>query len=194
MTASALKDKLQTDIKNALKSGNAQKRLVLSLILSSVKSRELDKRTKLSKTESDVSKLEGMSQLTDEEVLEVILSEVKKRKESIESYEKGGREELAQKERDELSVLMEYMPEQMTEDEIRSEVRKAIAELGVFGLKDMGKVIGFVMAKVKGKADGQLVSKIVKGELTDYTNQIPGFKPKVPTCDVKNLQHRKSAL
>lgn len=160
-----LKDWLQADIKDALKSGNAQKRLTLSLVLSSIKSRELDKRTKLSKTESDTSKLEEMSRLTDEEIIEVLSSEIKKRKEAIEQYEKGGREELAQKERDELNILMEYMPEQMSEEAVREEVRKSISELGASGLKDMGKVIGAVMSKVKGKADGQTVSRIVKEEL-----------------------------
>jgi len=161
-----LKEKLQTDVKDALKSGNAEKRMVLSLVLSAIKSKELDKRGKLSKTGTDVSKLEEESKLNNDEVLEVIASEVKKRKEAIDQYQKGGREELAQKERDELNILMGYMPEQMSEEEITIEVGSAISQLGASGSKDMGRVIGAVMARVKGKADGQTVSRLVKEGLS----------------------------
>ena len=114
-----LKEKISEDIKSALKSGNANKRLVLSLLQSAIKNKELQKRAKSGKAE----------ELNDEEVMEAIASEAKKRKESIEVYEKGGREALAQKERDELNILMQYMPEQMSEDEIRTEVKKAIVEI-----------------------------------------------------------------
>jgi len=144
-----LKEKLQNDMKEAMKAGDALRRMVLSLVLSAVKNKEIEKRSKL----------------TDEEIIDAISSEVKKRKESIESYEKGGREELAQKERDELKVLMEYMPEQMSEDEIRTEAKKAIAETGAKEIKEMGKVLGVLMPNLKGRADGQTVSRIVKEEL-----------------------------
>jgi len=161
-----LKEKLQQDVKDALKSGNAEKRMVLGLVLSAVKSRELDKRGKLSKTEPDAVKLEETSRLNDEEIVEVLSSEIKKRRDSIEQYQKGGRPELAEKEQSELNMLMAYMPEQMSEEEIRAEVKKAVEATGTSGLKDMGKVIGAVMAKIKGKADGQVVSRIVKEELS----------------------------
>src|SRR3989344_2554318 len=95
-----LKEKLQADIKDALKSGNAQKRLVLSLVMSAIKSKELEKRGRLVKS-GEAEGLEEKSYLTDEEIIEALSSEIKKRKDSIEQYEKGGREELAQKERDE---------------------------------------------------------------------------------------------
>lgn len=151
-----LKDKIQSDMKEAMKAGNATKRLVLSLLQSAIKNRELQKRAKSGKAE----------ELNDEEIMDVISSEAKKRKESIESYEKAGREELAQKERDELNILMEYMPEQMSEDEIRAEAKKAIAETGAKDIKEMGKVLAALMPKLKGKADGQTVSRIVKEELS----------------------------
>ncbi len=160
-----LKDKLQQDMKDALKSGDAQKRMTLGMVLSAVKGRELDKRSKLSKSGIEIANLEEQSKLNDEEIIEVLSSEIKKRKEAIEQFQKGGREELAQKEMEELSMLMEYMPAQMSEAEVMAEVKKAIAETGASGPKDMGKVIGAVMARVKGKADGQLVSKLVKDEL-----------------------------
>ncbi len=161
-----LKEKLSSDVKEALKSGNSEKRMVLSLVLSAIKTRELEKRTKLSKSQPDATKLEEESKINDEEIIEVLSSEMKKRRDSIEQYEKGGRPELAAKEKAEIDILMTYMPEQMSEDDIRAEVRKAISQTGASSPKDMGKVIGAVMAKVKGKADGQLVSKLVKEELS----------------------------
>lgn len=158
-----LKEKLQADMKEAMRAGNVAKRMVLSLLQSAIKNKELQKRAKSGKEE----------ELNDEEIMDVISSEAKKRKESVESYEKGGREELAQKERDELSILMEYMPEQMPEDEIRTEAKKAIVEIrstgsgqaGAKDIKEMGKVLGALMPKVKGRADGTTVSRIVREEL-----------------------------
>jgi uncharacterized protein YqeY len=150
-----LKEKINNDIKEALKSGNRAKRLVLSLLQSAIKNRELQKRVKTGKEET----------LNDEEIIEVIVSEVKKRKESIENYERGGREELAQKEKEELNVLMEYMPEQMSESRLREEVKRMINEIGAKDIKEIGKVLGVLMPKLKGKADGQIISRIVKEEL-----------------------------
>ena len=161
-----LKEKIQFDMKEAMKSGNAVKRMVLSLLQSAVKNKELEKRAKFSKISSEANKLEELSRMSDEEVVDVTLSEAKKRKESIESYEKAGRDELAKKEKDELAILMEYLPEQMSEDEIRSEAKKAIDGTGAKDIKEMGKVLGVLMSKVKGRADGQTVSRIVKDELS----------------------------
>src|SRR3990167_8280017 len=149
-----LKEKLQNDMKEAMKAGDALRRMVLSLVLSAVKNKEIEKR----------------SELTDEEIIDAISSEAKKRKESIESYEKGGREELAQKERNELNILMEYMPEQISENEIRIEAKKAIAKTGAKDIKEMGKVLGALMPKMKGKADGQTVSRIVREEIEKLRN------------------------
>ena len=161
-----LKESLQQDMKDAMKSGNAVKRMVLSLVQSAVKNKELEKRAKFSKAGAEADKLEELSRMSDEEIMDVILSEAKKRKESIESYEKAGRDELAKKEKDELAILMEYLPEQMSEDEIREEVKKAIEATGAKDIKEMGKVLGVLMSKIKGRADGQTVSRIVKEELS----------------------------
>lgn len=161
-----LREKLQQDVKDALKSGNSEKRVLLGMVLSAIKNKEFEKRTKLSKTETNTQKLETGSQLNDEEIIEVLSSEIKKRKEAAESFTKGGRQELAEKEEKELAVLMSYMPEQMSEDAIRDIVKKTLADLGLKDIKDMGKAIGAVMAKVKGKADGTMVSRIVKEELS----------------------------
>ena len=160
-----LKEKLQQDVKDALKAGDSEKRVLLGMVMSAIKNREFEKRSKLSKTETDITKLEEGSQLNDEEITEVLSSEIKKRKEAAESFAKGGRQDLAEKEEKESAILMGYMPEQMSEDEIRDIVKKTLAELGLKNIKDMGRAIGAIMAQVKGKADGTMVSRIVKEEL-----------------------------
>ena len=157
-----LKDQLQKELNDALKSGNQLKRSVLSLLLTAIKNRELAKRQKLSKTVSGIEELEKQSQLTDEEILEVIAGEAKKRKEAIEQFQAGGREDLAQKEKSEMNILASYLPEQASEEEVRAEVKRVITELNAQGLKDMGKVIGAVMSKFKGRVEGEKVSKIAK--------------------------------
>lgn len=161
---SELKMRLQEDAKHALKSGEQIKRLVLSMLLTFIHNKEIEKRTKLSK-EGIVANLERVSELTDEEIILSIFSEVKKRKEAIEMFKKGNREELAVKEKDELSILESYLPEQLSEDKVRDIVRKIIVETGAKDIKEMGKIIGAVMGKTRGQADGQMVSKIVKEEL-----------------------------
>lgn len=157
-----LKERIQKELNESLKAGEQLKRLVLGMLATAIKNRELAKRTRLSKTISDVSELEKQSQLNDDEVLEVLASEVKKRKEAVEQFKVGGRDELAQKEKSEMDILLSYLPEQVSEDEVRAEVKKIISELGAQGPKDMGKVIGSAMSKFKGRVDGSTVSKIVK--------------------------------
>lgn len=143
-----LKERLTQDLKDALKSGDSKRRTILGMAMSAIKNKEIEKR----------------SELNDEEIVSVIATEIKKRKDSIEQYQKGGRPELAEGERKEAEMLMAYMPEQMSEEDVRVEVRKAIKEMGLPA--QAGKVIGVVMAKVKGKTDGQVVSRLVKEEIT----------------------------
>ncbi|MEK7589268.1 MAG: GatB/YqeY domain-containing protein [Patescibacteria group bacterium] len=157
-----LKERLLSDVKEALKAGDSKKRTVLNSLLSAIKNRELEKRSKLSKAGA-TNDLENASLINDEEAIEVISSEIKKRREAIETYAQAGRPELAAQEQEELAVLIQYMPEQISDDAIRAEVKKVIAEMGLPA--QAGKVIGAVMPKVKGRADGQAVSRIVKEEL-----------------------------
>src|SRR3989338_1478628 len=145
-----LKEKLQQEMKDALKSGDSQKRTLLSMVLSALKNKEIDKK----------------GELAEEDVIAVIASEIKKRKDAMEQFEKGGRPELADGERKEAEMLMAYMPEQMSEEDVRNEVKKSISETGAKDIKEMGKVLGLLMPKVKGKADGQTVSRMVKEELS----------------------------
>ncbi len=135
------------------------------MAMNAIKNKELEKRQKLSKTIDDPVELDKQSLLDDEEIIEVIGSEIKRRKDSITSYKDGGRPELAEQEEREATILVKYMPEQLSEEEIEKEVKNTISEVGASSIKDMGKVIGAVMSKIKGKADGQVVSQIVKKEL-----------------------------
>lgn len=160
-----IKDKIKEDIKKAMQEKDELKLSVLRMVSSAVFNKEKDNRAKLSKAGEEESKLDEMSKLTEEEVIEVVSSEVKKRKDSIEQYKKGGRSDLAENEKKELEILMEYMPEQMGEDEIRKIVKEKIEELGISGPQETGKLMGAVMPQLKGKTDGNIVGKIVQKEL-----------------------------
>lgn len=149
-----------------MKAGDQLKRMVLGTLISAIKNKELNKRGPLSQTITDPVKLEEACQLSDEEVLEVIATEVKKRKDSVVQFKSGGREDLAQQEEAEMKVLMAYLPEQVGEEEVRKAVQEAVAQLGAKDPKEMGKVIGAVMSKLKGRVDGGLVSKLTKEALS----------------------------
>ncbi|MBU1177240.1 MAG: GatB/YqeY domain-containing protein [Patescibacteria group bacterium] len=160
-----IKDKIKEDIKKAMQEKDELKLSVLRMASSAVFNKEKDNRAKLSKAGEEESKLDEMSKLTEEEVIEVVSSEVKKRKDSIEQYQKGGRSDLAENEKKELEILMEYMPEQMGEDEIRKIVKEKIEELGISSPQETGKLMGVIMPQFKGKTDGNIVGKIVQEEL-----------------------------
>ncbi len=159
-----LKEKINQDLKDALKEKKELEASVLRLINAAVLNKEKEKRFKVSKEKPDISaeELNKESQLTDEEVIEVISSEAKKRKESVESFEKGERKDLAEKEKKELEVLQRYLPEQLSEEELKALTKEAADKVGAKDIKDMGKVMAELMPKVKGRAEGGLVSKVVK--------------------------------
>ena len=150
--SNSLNEQILSDLKNALKSGDTFKRDVLRLLSGALKNVEIEKK----------KREEG---LNDQEVVEVIKKSIKQRKDSIEQYENGGRQDLADKEKKEIEVLSVYLPEQMGEEKVREEVKKVIAETGASSQKDFGKVMGMSMKKVQGQADGDLVKKIVEEEL-----------------------------
>ena len=155
-----LKDQVQQDYIEAFKGGDRIKSDTLKMVQAGIRNFEIEKRTKLSKEGGE--DLEKKSMLNDEEVLEVIAREAKKRKEAIEIYSKEGKVDVAEKEGKELEVLSVYLPEQMSEDEVRVLVEKAIEKTGASEIKEMGKVMGALMPDTKGKADGAMVSGIVK--------------------------------
>ncbi len=157
----SIKLKINEDLKHAMRDKNELLLLILRGVNAAIHNKEIEKRTKLSKTEKDIGRLKKESELTDEEATEVILSEAKKRKDSIEAFEKGGRKDLVEKEQKELEILKKYLPEQISEDQIREQAKKVIEEINAVGPQDTGKVMSALMPKLKGKAEGGTVSKIV---------------------------------
>lgn len=160
----ALKEQIQKDLTEAVKKKKELSSTVLRMLSAAILNKEKEKRYKLTKEEPEMKEedLVKESQLTDEEVIEVIASEVKKRKEAIADYEKGDRKELAEKEKKEIEILQKYLPEQLSEEEIKKLAKEAVKKIGAKDIKDMGKVMGALVPQVKGKAEGGLVSKVVK--------------------------------
>lgn len=146
-----LKEKIISDLKEAMKAGDTKKRDTLRLLDSAVKNTEIEKK----KRETGLS---------DEEVLEVISRAVKQRQDSIKQFEEGGRPELAEGEKEELAILMPYLPEQLSEEKIRQVVEETIFQVEAKSSADLGKVMGSVMGKLKGRADGNLV-RIIANEI-----------------------------
>ena len=161
-----LKDTIREDMKAAMKAGDTVTKGAVSMLLAAVKNRELDKRGRLAKAGTAEAELDVASALTDEEVIEVLGTEIKKRKESIATYEAAGRAELAAGEKAELAVLSKYLPEQMAEDAVVRLIAEAKAATGATGPKEMGKVMGAVAPKVKGRFDGSRLAELVKQALS----------------------------
>ena len=158
----SLKDKINEDIKLAIKGGLNDEVSTLRFLNSAIKNKELEKRNRLSKEKKSLAELIKLSELTDEEIVGVISGEIKKRKESIAQYEKGNREDLAKKEATELEILKKYVPEGIPEEELRSLIKKKIAEMDI---KDFGKIMGSMMTEIKGRAEGDTVKRIIEEEL-----------------------------
>jgi uncharacterized protein YqeY len=143
-----LKERIKEDMKAAFKAGDQSTRGTLSLLLSVIQNRELDKRAKQGADNAE---------LTDEEVVEAISSELKKRREAIATYEEGGRPELAASEQAEAEVLARYLPEQLSEAQVKALIAEA--------KEDMGKVMGAIAPRIKGRFDGSRASVLVKEAL-----------------------------
>ena len=159
-----LKKKIKAELKEALKGKKETEISTLRMLLASVLNKEKEKRYRLTKEKPELKEgeLEKESQLTDEEIVEVIFSEVKKRKEAIVEFKKGEREDLAEKEKKEMEVLKKYLPEQLSEQDIKKLAQEVIKKANITSPKDMGRVMAGLMPKVKGKADGGQVSRIVR--------------------------------
>ncbi len=149
----SLKQKARDELKTSMLAKDELKTSVLRLLLSAISYYETNKGG-------------AGYEATDEDVLSVIGSQVKQRRDSIEQFEKGGRQELADKEKKELEILQTYLPEQMNEEELRKIIDEIITSAGAKTVQDMGKVMGALMPKIKGKADAGLVSKIVREKLS----------------------------
>lgn len=157
-----LKETIQKETNSALKAKEELKLQTLRQLLAAFQIKEKDKRFTFSKENFVEEELLKKSELSDQEIQDIISFEAKKRREAIEGFEKGGRQEMADKEKQELEILKEYLPEQMGEQEIRTIVKEVIKSTGSKSIQDIGKIMAELMPKVKGKADGSLVNKIVK--------------------------------
>ena len=145
----SLKVRLLEDRKSALKNKDTLRKSTITMVRAAILQKEKDERI----------------ELDDDGVVGVIAKEVKQRRDSIPEFKKGNRPDLVDQLNTEINILMEYLPRQLTENEVDAMVAQTISEVGAMGMKDMGKVMGALMPKLKGRADGKLVNEIVKKHL-----------------------------
>jgi uncharacterized protein YqeY len=145
-----LREKIDSDIKEAMKSGAKDKVSALRMLSAAIKNKMIEKRP---------------AELTDGDVQDTVRSLIKQRRDSIEQFTKGGRQDLADKEIGEVKFLEVYLPQQLPREDVERIVREAIAQTGAQGVKDMGKVMKAVQAVIAGRADNKLVSELVKSSL-----------------------------
>jgi len=146
----SLLERLNNDMKQAMKNKEKDKLSVIRMVKASLQNEAI----------------KSGQQLSEDEELTVLSREVKQRKDSLQEFEKAGRDDLVEKLRTELSYIVEYMPKQLTEEELSELVKTAISETGASTKAEMGKVMAVLMPKVKGKADGSLVNKLVQQHLS----------------------------
>ena len=142
--------RLHRDLQAALKAGRKLEASTLRLLLSALKNREVEKQ----------------GQLTEPEILQLIVKECNQRRQAIQEFRRGGREDLALKEETELQILEGFLPRAMTPEELLAKAREAIAATGASSVKEMGKVMALLMPQVTGRADGKMVSDLVRQELS----------------------------
>ena len=145
----SLKQKLQEDLKSSMKNKDASKKSVITLIRSSIKQYEVDNRV----------------ELQDDEIVDLIAKQLKQTRDSREEFAKAGRDDLVSKAEAEIEVLKEYLPQQLSEEELNEIVISTISEVGATSMKDMKKIMTSIMPKVKGRADGKLINELVKKNL-----------------------------
>lgn len=147
----SIKERLQEDWKNAVKAKDKFKSNVISTAKSTILL---------------VEKTDGI-QVEDAQAIEILAKEVKQRREAMLEFEKGNRQDLVEQNKAEIEILLEYLPQQLSEDEIKQIITESATEVGANSIKDMGKVMAIVRPKIVGKADGKLVSALVKEYLTN---------------------------
>lgn len=150
----SLKEQILDDLKAAMKAKKADKTRVLRSIKAKILEKEISERK------------EGQSTLSDDQIVKVLMKAAKQRKESIDQFKQGGREDLVEKEEKELSIIEKYLPEMMSEEEVRKAAKYQIEKMNATSMADMGKVMGVLMSELERKADGALISRVVKEELS----------------------------
>lgn len=143
---SSLKERLQNDLKTAMKEKDKFKRDVVRFVMSAIKQIEVDERKELS----------------DADIEAILVKQIKQRNDSIEQFREGGREDLVEKNERELEILRSYLPEPMSEDEVRAVLSEIIVETGAQGMKDMGRVMGEAKKRIGSRAEGKLINQIAK--------------------------------
>ena len=151
----SLRERLREDLKDAMRARDAVRRDTIRLVEAAVKNAEIEKRG---------------AELSEQDVQAILQRQVKQRQDSIEQYEQVGRSDLADAERAEIAVIQAYLPQQMSREEIEAAARAAIQQLGASGPNDRGKVMGRLMADLRGKADGAQVNAVVSDLLTNPPN------------------------
>jgi len=142
----SLLNRLTEELKESLRGGDQTRVSVIRLLKSAIKNREIEK----------------MAPLTEDEIIDVIMSGVKQRRESIEQFQKGGREDLVRKEEKELEILQSFLPPPLSEEDLKREIKSVIEEVGASSPRDIGKVMKALMPRIKGRAEGARVSSLVK--------------------------------
>ena len=151
----SLRERIETDLKQALKQRDRATLEALRMVKAKIQEKQVDLRGKQG----------AKAELSDDDVQAVLNAYAKQRRDSIEAYEQGGREELAQKERDELEIIQAYLPKQLSDQEVEVIVEKAVSESGAQSMKDIGAVMKLVMPQVRGLADGKRVNEIVRAKI-----------------------------
>jgi uncharacterized protein YqeY len=146
MMQMSLKEKLLSDMKEAMKEKDGLRKNTIQMVRGAVLQKEKD----------------TLKEVNEEQILDIIMQEIKKRKDALVDFEKGNRQDLIEGANSEIAVLTGYLPKQLSDDELTAIVRETIAEVGAVSMKDMGKIMAAITPKVKGKADNGKVSNIVK--------------------------------
>ncbi len=154
-----MRERIQTATKEAMKSGDKRRLSTLRLVTAAIKDRDIAARV------DDKGQSTGKDRVDDSEILALLQKMIKQRRESVEIYTQGGRQELADQEAAEIAIIEEFLPQQMSEDEIRAAAKAVVEELGASGLKDMGRVMGALKAKYTGQMDFSKASAMVKDAL-----------------------------
>ena len=140
-----LKERLTNDLKDAMKNKDQVRKSVVTLVRAAIKQKEVDERV----------------ELDDVDVMDIVSKQLKQRNEALVDFKKAGRDDLISQTEEEIEILLTYLPKQLTDDELREYIKQAVEQVGATSVKDMGKIMGILMPKVKGKADGRRINNLV---------------------------------
>ncbi|MFP3895511.1 MAG: GatB/YqeY domain-containing protein [Anaerolineales bacterium] len=142
----SLKERLMSDLKDAMREGDQIRKDAIRMVRAAVKNKEI----------------ELQQEISDEKVIEIISQEVKRRKEAIEMFEKGGRDDLVEREKAQLEILLAYMPEQMSREEVKEVVQEIVEDMNATSIRQLGPVMGRAMEELKGRAEGNVVNEVAR--------------------------------